>query len=123
MKKQLQDSIQEAIQKGWADLSSTYGSVEEQVVRRFKQARKKVEPPHTAEEIQALLADFGRRLHESSQSVEKRVEHNVRTAADKVRGPLMDELASLRARAEKLSHRIESQLRDRKPPEDGDGDQ
>ncbi len=111
MKKALHDSIQETIQKGWKDLSSSFGAMEGEVMKRFRVARKHATPQQASEDVQALLADLGKRLHESSRQVEQKVEAMVKR-------PLSEELASLRERAEKLGNRIESQIRRRKPDED-----
>ena len=118
MKKALHDKIQEAIQKGWTDLSKSFGTMEDEVVRRFRKARRHASPQQAADDVQTTLADLGKRLYKSSHEVEQTVEENIRTMASKVKTPLSEELASLRERAEKLSQRIESQVRRRSAKKD-----
>ena len=118
MKKALHDSIQEAIHKGWTELSSSFGTMEEEVKKRFRKARKHVTPQQASEDVQSLLADLGKRLHDSSQQVEQKVEESMNSLTSMVKRPLKDELASLRERAEKLGNRIESQIRRRSPDDE-----
>lgn len=115
MKKALHDSIQKAIQKGWTDLSSSFGNMEDEIKRRLHKARKLASPQQATEDVQALLTDLGKRLHNSSQQVEKKLEDSMHTMSSVVKRPLMEDLASLKERAEKLGNRIESQIRRRSP--------
>lgn len=114
MKKALHDSIQEAIQKGWRDMSSSFTSMEDEILKRFRKARKHVTPQQANKDVQAMLADLRKRLQDSSQQVEQKVEESVRSMSSLVKRPL-EELGSLRERAEKLGARIESQVRRRSP--------
>lgn len=110
MKKHLQD-IQDSLQKAWSDAVSSLHSVEDEVARRFNQLRQKADVPQSSEEVQRVLADLGRRLQDSSEAMEQKLEESVRTVYSRLRTPLADEVARLRTRAEQLSRRIESQLR------------
>ena len=106
MKKPLQDSIQEAVQKAWADAVSTLQGIEEQVGRRFRQALEHAR----AEEAQRMLGDLGKKLQQNSEAVGQRIEESVKSVYARVRDPLVEELGSLRARADEIGRRIESQL-------------
>ena len=110
MKKHLQD-IQDSLQKAWSDAVSSLHGVEEEVSRRFRQLRERADFQQGSEEVQRALADLGRRLQDSSEAMETRLEESVRSVYSKLRTPLADEVARLRTRAEQLSRRIESQLR------------
>jgi len=110
MKKHLQD-IQDSLQKAWSDAISSLHGVEEEVSRRFRQIRERADFQQGSEEVQRALADLGRRLQDSSEAMENRLEESVRSVYSKLRTPLADEVARLRTRAEQLSRRIESQLR------------
>jgi polyhydroxyalkanoate synthesis regulator phasin len=123
MKKPVQESIQQAVQKAWSETVSTLQTVEEEVARRFRQALEKADVQHGTEEAQRLLADFGRRLQQNSEAVGQRIEESVRSVYSRVKEPLFEEITHLKSRAEELSRRIESQVRRRggsTPPADGD---
>jgi hypothetical protein len=122
MKKHIQESIQEAVQKAWTDAVSALHGMQEEVGRRVKQAVDKADLAQKKEEAQRLLADFGKRLQQNSETAGQRVEESVRTAYSRVRDPLMDEIGRLRTRAEELGQRIDSRLR-RKGGGDGSGGQ
>lgn len=113
MNKPIQKSIQEAVQKAWSEAVSRLQTVEDEVGRRFRQAVDRADQHLSTEEIQRQLSEFGKRLQQNTEALGQRIEENVRTVVGKVRGPLIDELASLKTQAEALSHRIESQLRRR----------
>ncbi len=120
MKKALHDSLQEAIQKGWKDMSTSFSSMEDEIKKRFRKARKHATPQQASEDVQVMLADLRKRLQDSSQQVEQKVEERMRSMTTLVKRPL-EELGSLRERAEKLGTRIESQFR-RRSTEDADED-
>jgi hypothetical protein len=120
MKKALHDSIQEAIQKGWKDMSSSFNSMEDEIKKRFRKARKHATPQQASEDAQTVLADLRKRLQDSSQQVEQKVEERMRSMTSLVKRPL-EELSSLKDRAEELGTRIESQIR-RRSPEKADED-
>lgn len=102
----MKKSLQEAVQKAWADAVSTLQGIEEQVGRRFRQALDHAR----AEDAQRMLSDLGKKLQQNSEAVGQRIEESVKTAYARVRDPLHEELTSLRARADELGRRIESQL-------------
>ena len=111
MKKQIQESIQEAVQKAWSDAVSALHGMQEEVGRRVKQAVDKADLTQRREEAQRLLADFGKRLQHNSEATGQRVEESVRSAYGRVRAPLAEELGRLRSKAEELGQRIDSRLR------------
>ena len=110
MKKPLHD-IQESLQKAWSDALSSLHGVEEEVARRFRQLKERADLQQGSEEVQRVLADLGRRLQDSSEAMEQKLEESWKSVSSKLKGPLTDELARLKTKAEQLSHRIESQLR------------
>ena len=106
MKNPLQD-IQESLQKAWSETASSLHGVEEEVTRRLRQLKERTPDLHQgSEEVQRVLADLRRRLQESGEAVEQKLE----SAYGKLRTPLFDEVARLKIKAEQLSRRIESQL-------------
>jgi polyhydroxyalkanoate synthesis regulator phasin len=107
--KKLQDSIQEAVQKAWAEAVSRLHGVESQVGQRVRQALDHA--GGRTEDAQRLLTDLGRKLQQNSEAVGQRIEESVKAVYSKVRDPLAKELTTLRTRADQLSQRIESQLR------------
>jgi SMC interacting uncharacterized protein involved in chromosome segregation len=111
--KKLQETIQETLQRGWTDISATITNIEEEVIRRFHRAREVMDPRQAKEEAQRALSDLARRMQESQEHMEQRVEETVSSVMSRFRGTLSSELSSLRARAEQLSQRIESQVRRR----------
>ena len=122
MKKHLQD-FQDSLQKAWSEALTSLHGVEEEVTRRFRYLKERADLPQSSEEVQRALADLGRRLQESSEAMEQKLEESARTVYNKLRTPLADEVARLRSRAEQLSRRIESQLRREGQQEAGqDGD-
>ena len=110
MKKHLQD-IQDSLQKAWSDAVTSLHGVEEEMTRRFRQIKERADLQQSSDEVQRMLADLGRRLQDSSEAMEQKLEESVRTVYNRLRSPLADEVARLRSRAEQLSRRIESQLR------------
>jgi hypothetical protein len=121
MKKQIQESIQEAVQKAWTDAVSALQGMQEEVGKRVKQAVDKADLPHRSEEAQRLLADFGKRLQQNSEAAGQRIEESVKTAYGRVRAPLLEEIGRLRSRAEELGQRIESRLRRKDGGGEGSG--
>lgn len=121
MKKKLYDTIQETLQKGWTDVSSTLNHFEEEAARRLRQTRELVDPRQASDEIQRVLTDFGKRMQESSENLEQRMEDSVRLVVSRVKDPLVEELSLLKNRIEKLSVRIESQHRRRSGTSDTSG--
>ena len=113
MKKPIQESIQEAVQRAWSEAVSRLQTVEDEVGRRLRQAVDRADQHFSSDEVQRQLSELGKRLQQNTELLGQRIEENVRTVIGKVRGPLLDELAALRSQAESLSHRIESQLRRR----------
>lgn len=113
MKKRIQESIQEAVQRAWSEAVSRLQIVEDEVGKRLRQAVDRADQHLSTDEVQRQLSELGKRLQQNTESLGQRIEENVRTVIGKVRGPLMDELAALKTQAESLSHRIESQLRRR----------
>jgi hypothetical protein len=118
MKKPLQESLQQAVQKAWSEAVSRLQTVEDEVSRRFKQAVDRADQRLNTEEVQRQLADFGKRLQQNSEALTQRIEENMRSVFAKVKEPLLDELATLKtqatalkSQAESLGQRIESQLR------------
>lgn len=118
MKKPLQESIHESfqsIQKTWckavrslhSEARSSLRLVEAEAARRFRQLKEQTGLQQSSDEVQRVFADLNRRLQESSESMEKKLD----TVFARVKGPLTDELTRLRQKAEHLSRRIESQLR------------
>jgi hypothetical protein len=113
--KKLQESIQESfqtIQKAWSEALTSLHGVEEEVARRYRQLKEQTGFQQSSDEVQRVLADLGRRLQDSSDAMEKKLE----TVYSKVKTPLADELARLKQKAELLSRRIESQLRTEEAP-------
>jgi polyhydroxyalkanoate synthesis regulator phasin len=102
----MKKSLQEAVQKAWAEAVSTLQGIEEQVGKRFRQALD-----HThAEDAQRMLGDLGKKLQQNSEAVGQRIEESVKSVYERVRDPLLQELSSLRTRADELGRRIESQV-------------
>jgi len=110
MKKAFQESIQQALQKGWADFSSTLNGLENEVQRRYKKVRDTVDPHHASAEIQETLQEMGRRIQATGEDLEKEVDEKVRTLVSKIKDPLVEELETLRVQAERLGSRIDSQI-------------
>ncbi len=102
----MKKSLQEAVQKAWADAVSTLQGIEEQVGRRFRQALEHAR----ADEAQRMLGDLGKKLQQNSEAVGQRIEESVKSAYARVGAPLVEELGSPKARADELGRRIESQL-------------
>jgi chromosome segregation ATPase len=116
--KKLQESIQESfqtIQKAWSEALTSLHGVEEEVARRYRQLKEQTGFQQSSEEVQRVLADLGRRLQDSSDAMEKKLE-TVYSVYSRVKTPLADELANLKQKAEHLSRRIESQLRTKESP-------
>jgi hypothetical protein len=118
MKKPLQESLQQAVQKAWSEAVSRLQTVEEEVSRRFKQAVDKADQRLNTDEVQRQLTDFGKRLQQNSEALTQRIEENMRSVFAKVKEPLLDELATLKtqstalkSQAELIGQRIESLLR------------
>lgn len=122
MKKPLQESIQQTVQKAWADAISSIMGLEEEMARRFQQVRERADLPKGSEELQRMMADLGRRLQGNSELLEQRLQESVRGVIKKVRTPLVEELAVLKERAEQVGRRIERQLHLQKKAEDGAGE-
>lgn len=111
MKKAFQESIQQALQKGWADFSTTLTGIEQEVQRRYKTVRQLVDPLHARAEIQETIQDMGRRIQATGEDLEREVEEKVRTVVSKIKDPLVEELETLRDQAERLGSRIDSHVR------------
>ncbi len=119
MKKAFQDSIQEALKKGWADFTSTLTDMEGEVQKQYKKVVDKVDPQQAKTEIQETLTDMGRRIQETGEELERTVEDRVLTVITRLKDPIMEELDNLRKQAESIGSRIESQVRRNK--DNGDG--
>jgi hypothetical protein len=111
--KKLQETIQDTLQKGWTDISATFTSIGDEVTRRLQRAREVMDPRQARDEAQRAVSDFARRMQESHDQLEQRVEETINTVVTRIKGPLAAELANLRSRAERLSRRVESQVRRR----------
>jgi polyhydroxyalkanoate synthesis regulator phasin len=88
-------------------------TVEEEMSRRFQSLRDRTDLHQQSEEVQRVLSDLGRRLQQSSESLEHRIEENVKNVLGRFRVPLMEEIAQLNTRVEDLSRRVEQQIRRR----------
>lgn len=111
MKKRIQESIQEAVQRAWTDAVSALQGVQDEVGRRVRQAVDKAELRQGTEEAQRLLADLGKRLQQNSEAAGQRIEESVRSVYGRIRAPLLDEIGRLRSRAEELGQRIDMRVR------------
>jgi hypothetical protein len=121
MRKPLQESIQQTVQKAWTDAVSSVMGLGEEMERRFQQAKERTDLTKGSEELQRVLAELGQRLQQNSEALEGRLEESVKTVIKRVRTPLMDEVAALRARAEQLDARIEQQIKRRGGDGNGTG--
>lgn len=123
MRKPLQESIQQTVQKAWTDAVSSVMGLGEEMERRFQQAKERTDLTKGSEELQRVLAELGQRLQQNSEVLEGRLEESVKTVIKRVRTPLMDEVAALRARAEQLGARIEHQIKRRGGAGDRSGEE
>ena len=114
MKKPIQESIQQTVQKAWSDAVSAVMGLEEEMAKRLQKVKQLTDLHAGSEEVQRLLADVRQRMQQNSEVLEQRIQESVGTAIKKVRTPLMDELSTLKGRAEQISARIERQLHLRK---------
>jgi acetyl-CoA carboxylase carboxyltransferase component len=114
MKKPLQESIQQTVQKAWSDAVSAVMGLEGEMAKRLQKVKELTDLHAGSEEVQRLLADVRQRMQQNSEVLEQRIHESVGTVISKVRTPLMDELATLKGRAEQIGTRIERQLHLRK---------
>ena len=117
-KKTLAQSLQTAAQRAWQDVVAAGTGVEEDLKRRFSRFVERGGLQHGSDELKRTLALVGQRLRGSRAEIEQRLDETLHRTVAKVRAPLVEELAHLRARAEKLGQRIEQQLR-RQPGREG----
>lgn len=116
-------SLSESLQRAWNDALAATASVEEDLKRKLGQFLSRSGLQHGSEEVARVAADLSRRLQRNREEIERTFDETMRAAMTKVRDPLLEEIASLRGRAEKLAQRIESQVRGKKAapaPEPGD---
>ncbi len=121
MNKPIHESVQQAVQKAWTDAVAALQTVEEEVGRRVRQAMERADLPQSGEDVQRVLADFGRKLQQNKEAVSQRLEESMRVVQARLREPLLEEIQLLRSKAEELGQRIENRLR-RQPgagPADG----
>lgn len=111
MKKFLHESIQQAVQKTWADAVASILGLEKEMSRRFRHVRERADLHQAGEEFQRTVAELGKKMQQSSEAFEKKLEETVRNVMARVGGPMTEELATLRSRAEKVSGRVELLLR------------
>jgi polyhydroxyalkanoate synthesis regulator phasin len=123
MKKHIQESIQEAVQKAWTEAVSALQGMQDEVGRRVRQAVDKAELRQGTEEAQRLLADFGKRLQQNSEAAGQKIEESVRSVYSRIRAPLLDEIGRLRSRAEELGQRIDRRVRRKGAGGEGPGSQ
>lgn len=109
MKKPL-NSIQESLQKAWSDALASLHGVEEEMGRRFRQLKERADLQQSTDEIQRILVEMRQRLQDSSETFGQQLEERMRTVFSRVKSPLAEEVARLKAKAEQLGRRIESQL-------------
>jgi hypothetical protein len=114
MKKPIQESIQQTVQKAWSDAVTAVMGLEEEMAKRLQKVKELTDLHAGSEEVQRLLADVRQRMQQNSEVLEQRIHESVGSAISKVRTPLMDELATLKGRAEQIGTRIERQLHLRK---------
>lgn len=111
MKKSLQESIQQAVQKTWADAVASINGLEEEMSRRFRQVKERADLHQSSEDLQRIVTELGKRLQQNSEALERRIDESVRSVVTRVGAPLSEELAVLRSRAEQLSGRVEQLIR------------
>ena len=92
MKKNLQDSFQEAMQRAWTEAVSSLQGFEEEVLRRFQRAADHVELQQSKEDVQRLASDLGKWLQKHSDLMERRLQDRLYNIFSKVRAPLMEEI-------------------------------
>lgn len=107
-------SLSESLQRAWNDALAATASVEEDLKRKLGQLISRTGLQHGSEEVTRVAADLSRRLQRNREEIERAFDETMRAAMTKVRDPLLEEIASLRGRAEKLAQRIERQVRGKK---------
>jgi DNA-binding transcriptional regulator YbjK len=104
------NSIQESLQKAWSDALASLHGVEEEMGRRFRQLKERADLQQSTDEVQRILVEMRQRLQDSSEAFGQQLEERMRTVFSRVKSPLAEEVARLKAKAEQLGRRIESQL-------------
>jgi DNA anti-recombination protein RmuC len=104
-------SLSESIQRAWNDALAATVAVEDDLKRKLGQLLARTGLQQGSEELGRLASDLSRRLQRNREEIERAFDDAVRAAATKVRDPLVEEIAALRGRAEKLAQRIERQVR------------
>ena len=104
--------LSELLRETWMGALGVLSSAEHEIARATSRlveilGRPKEEAQHLAQELQG-------RVRRNRAELERRVEEGVRVAAERLRSPLASEIAALRGRVEKLSVRLEEELRRRR---------
>ena len=104
--------LSELLRETWLNAMGIVSSAEAEVSRATSRlveilGRPKEEAQHFAQELQA-------RVRKNREELDKRVQEAVKTASDKLRNPLANEVAQLRQRIEQLNDRIDEAARRRR---------
>lgn len=113
-------SLSESLQRAWSEARTATASMEEELKRKLGQFLSRTGLQQGSEEVARLASDLSRRLQRNREEIERAVDETMRTAMTKVRDPLLEEIANLRGRAEKLAQRIERQVRRKKDAPEGE---
>jgi len=106
-----QRPIQDALRGTWDEARQARAGFERELRRRFRQVLDvsgvgQGTDSRGAKEVQRLLGELRERLQKSREDVEQRVQESARSAVERVRQPIADELAVLRERADHLTKRL-----------------
>jgi polyhydroxyalkanoate synthesis regulator phasin len=112
-------SFQDALRETWTSALGVFATAEGEINRATARLMEVLGRP--TEEAQHLIDDLSTRMRENRAAFERRVEESVRTASDRLRGQLAQEVSALRQRVEALGARIEAEVQKRTPPGEGGG--
>ncbi len=103
-------TLQQALRETWL---SVLGGAEEQATRA---AHRLLESMGLHPGEQGIARELAARMQKNRELIERRIEEGVKAAVARVRSPLVQEIAALRGRVEKLQRSVEEFRRRR-----GDG--
>ena len=109
-------SLQQSLRETWMGALGVISGAEAEATRAAHRVMESV-GLHVESETQAVkdaLHDLVERVKKNRDELERRVDEGVKAAVTRVRGPISDDLQSLRGRLEKVQKRVE-ELASRKP--------